>query len=92
MQTTTLTDAIAAYRTARDAYLAAQAKADDAWDAWFNKLSRGIPTNGAAASRLANLANYASADLDSAQSALYRFDLDPATVDAQDGVDRDVHY
>jgi hypothetical protein len=92
MKTITEAEALAAYRAARATYLAAQAAADDAWDRWFAKRTQGIATNGAQASRLADLANYASADLASAQDGLYRFDLDPADVDRDDGITRTVIY
>lgn len=81
-------DALAAYRELRDRTLAAEEKAEAAFARWFAKASRGEPTNAAQASRLADAANYLSADLASAEHALYSLELDPADVDRADGVDR----
>lgn len=83
---------LAAYRAARDAYLAAGDKADAAWLRWFNKARTGAATNGAAAARLYNALGPLSADLYNAQSPLFRADVDPADVDALDGVSREVSY
>lgn len=84
--------AVWAYRMTRDEYLAAQARADDAWNRWFAKRTQGIATNGAQAARLDNEANRLSADLAGAQLKLYRFDLDPRDVDRKDGIDRLISY
>lgn len=86
------TAALAVYRKRRDEYLRLAALADAAWDRWFTKRKNGEPTNGAAASRAASVANYASADLAGAQLALYHFEIDPADVDREDGVERTVTY
>lgn len=80
--------AIQDYRRKRAAYLEACKREDEAFNRWFVKRQRGERTNAAAASRLANLANYASADLASAQGALYALDLDPHDIDDADGVER----
>lgn len=81
-------EAVAAYRAARAAYYAAAAREDSAFARYFAKRQRGEATNGAAVSRLSNLTNYASTELYSAQSALYRHDVDPWDVDDADGVER----
>lgn len=89
---TTLSDAqsaaITAYRASRDAFDLCAKREDEAFRRYFNKLQAGEPTNGAAVSRLSNLTNYASAALSSAQSALYRVDIDPWDVDDADGHER----
>jgi hypothetical protein len=81
-------EAIEQYRAARAAYYEAARREDDAFRRYFLKIRAGEPTNGAAVSRLSNLTNYASAALANAQSALYRLDIDPWTVDDEDGVER----
>jgi len=85
-------EALANYREKRDAYLVAAAREDAAFVKWFTKRRDGEHTNGGAASRLATQANYASADLAAAQGKLYKFDIDPADVDREDGVERTVSY
>lgn len=80
--------AIEAYREARTAWLAAGDREDAAFARYFAKRQAGTPTNGAATARLSNLTSYASAAMYSAQSALYRLDLDPWTIDDEDGVER----
>lgn len=84
--------AVLAYREARDAFLIAEKRADEAWTRWWVKRTGGIATNGAQAARLENEANYLSADLAGAQLAIFRYGIDPATVDAQDSVEREIHY
>lgn len=81
-------EVLAAYRAARASYYAAAAREDAAFARYFAKRQRGEATNGAAVSRLSNLTNYASAELYSAQSALYRLDVDPWDIDDADGVER----
>lgn len=83
---------LAAYRAARDAYLAAGDRADAAFRRYFAKIRAGEPTNGAAVARLENIASYLSADLFNAQAALFAADVDPTEVDALDGVRREVSY
>jgi hypothetical protein len=61
-QTTVEHPDVTAFREANAKFLEAARKADAAFDRWFAKAQRGEPTNAAAATRLANLANYASAD------------------------------
>jgi hypothetical protein len=78
---------IAAYRAARDAFVAASERADKAFMRWFRKREQGEPTNGAAATRASNEANYRSADMQNAESPIWRMDVDPAWVDEMDGVD-----
>ena len=73
------------YRAIRDRYLAAGDRADVAFAKWFAGDSR----SAAAASRLANVTNGLSAELASAESALYRIGVDPASVDAEDSITRD---
>lgn len=63
----------AAYRTAQD-------KADAAFARWFTKRQSGQPTNAAQATRLANEANYLSADLASAAGRLYAVEIDPTEI------------
>lgn len=60
----------ARFIAARNAYETAQRKADESFTRYFAKLHRGEATNAAQASRLANLANYASADLAGAELTL----------------------
>ena len=76
------------YRAARAAYYEAAAREDAAFLRYFQKLQNGERTNGAAVSRLGNLTNYASAELAQAQGALWALDIDPHTVDDEDGVER----
>lgn len=73
------------YRTQRDRFLALGDRADVAWRRWFERNLAGERTNGAAAQRLANLANYASADLAIAESPLWDAGVDPHDVDVADG-------
>lgn len=80
--------AVERYRAARDAYYAAVDREDAAFGRYFSKLQAGTPTNGAAVQRLSNLANYASADMFSAQGKLWNLDLDPHDIDDADGVER----
>jgi hypothetical protein len=75
------------YREVRDAYLATQAKADAAFNRYFEKLNAGEPTNGAQATRLSDAANYLSADLSSAAISLWNLDIDPETLDKSDGIE-----
>ncbi len=80
--------AVEEYRNVRAAYVAASDKADAAFRRFFTKLQAGERTNAAQATRLEYAASYLSADLSSAQSALYRLDLDPNAIDDADGVER----
>lgn len=82
-----LPEVLAAYRDARRAYLALCDRADASFRRWFEG-------NGSASytRRLENEASRASATLAATQLALYRFDLDPADVDRDDGITRDVTY
>lgn len=66
-------------------YDAAQAKADAAWDRWFEKRMAGEPTNGAAAMRLANYANFLSADCYHAAGQAYSAGASLAEVQAVAG-------
>jgi hypothetical protein len=77
--------ALAEYRAQRDRFLALGDRADVAWRRWFDRTIAGERTNGAAAQRLANLANYASADLAQAESPLWDAGVDPHDVDVADG-------
>lgn len=86
--TLTAEQALTLYRAARAAYYAAAAREDAAFARYFTKRQAGVATNGAAVSRLSNLTSYASTELYSAQSALYRLDLDPWAVDDADEVER----
>jgi len=81
-------EAVEAYRAARAAFDLAADREDAAFRRWFDKVQAGEPTSGAAASRLANEANYRSADLSSAQGRLFRLDLDPWDVDDADEHER----
>lgn len=81
---------IETYRRQRDHFLDLQERADQAFARYFTKLQAGVATNGAAASRLANEANYASADLHAAENVLYGLGVDPDVVDQADGVEREV--
>lgn len=83
---------LTSYREARDKYLDLQRRADEAFLRWFRKRNNGVPTNGGQANRLADEANYASADLASAQYGILSLGIDPADVDARDGVEREVRY
>lgn len=78
--------AIESYRAVRTAYLELQDRADAAWNRWFTKRMAGEKTNGSAAMRLANLANYASADLAGAEFPLWRLEIDPRLIDESDGI------
>ena len=77
---------LATYREIRARLLDAEARADASFRRYFEKTLRGEPTSGAAASRLANEANYLSADLAGAELALFAFEIDPREVDKIDGV------
>lgn len=79
--------AIAAYREAREVFTVAADKADAAWMRWFTKRQAGVAANGAQAARLANQANYASADLATAESKVWAHEIDPRDVCVADGVD-----
>jgi hypothetical protein len=68
----TVKETHAAYREARAEFERLSALAEAAFVRWFVKCREGEPTNGAAAARLGNLANYASADLAGAELAVYR--------------------
>lgn len=81
-------DAIVAYRAARTRWLEAMAREDESFARYFRKRSQGVVTNGAALSRLMNATSDASVELHSAQSDLYRLDLDPHMYDDADGVER----
>lgn len=82
-----LFQAVAAYRVAREAFTVAADAADGAWTRWFTKRSQGVKTNGAQASRLADEANYKSADLASAEGQVWNHEVDPRDVCVADGVD-----
>jgi hypothetical protein len=73
-------EAVQEYRSARDAYLLAANREDAAFRRYFAKRRAGEPTNGAAVSRLANLAV--------AQGKLHRLEIDPWDIDDADGVER----
>lgn len=79
--------ALTEYRTARSVYYEAMRKEDEAFLRYFTKLQAGERTNGAAVARLGNLANYASTDLAIAQGHLYKLDIDPWSIDDEDGVE-----
>lgn len=79
--------AIETYRTARTVFGAAADAADAAWMRWFTKRQNGERANGAQASRLANVANYMSADLATAESRVWAIEIDPRDVCVADGVD-----
>ena len=79
--------AIETYRARRTAFFKAAEAADAAFLRWFTKRQNGEPTNAAAATRLANLTSYASADLAVAEGALYALDIDSRDVDREDGVE-----
>lgn len=78
--------AIANYRTKRDEFLALSDRADAAFARYFAKLQNGEPTNAAQATRLSDLTNYASADVSGAAAPLWAAGIDPATIDAADGI------
>ena len=80
-------DTLADYRAKRSAWLALADKADAAFLYAFDKAQAGQPTSFAQASRLSNLANYASADCASAQGAVWNAGLDSQAVDRLDGID-----
>lgn len=77
---------IASYRAIRDRYLVCRDRENAAFTKWFNRRLEGKPTNAGRATALANLTNYASADLASAEDLLYALDIDPRDIDKQDGV------
>lgn len=87
METLTEDQVIDQYREVRGRYLVAMERADAAFLRWFRKREQGLASNGAAAQRLANDANYVSADLASAEIAVYKLDLNPRAIDVQDGID-----
>lgn len=72
--------ALVAFIAAHQKYAAAMAKADSAWTRWFTKRTAGQRTNGAAATRLANQANYLSADLDAAAGRCFTVGLNDADI------------
>ena len=80
--------AVAEYRRVRDIYLDLCRREDAAFARYFARLHAGLRTNGAATSRLANLANYASTDVYSAQGALYKVGIEPWDIDDADRVER----
>lgn len=65
-----------------------RASADAAFRRYFEKRVAGVPTNGAAVSRLENEANYRSAVLFQKQGDVYRLGYDPWDIDDDDGVPR----
>lgn len=79
--------AIAHYRAMRTEWLRLGDLSDATFKRYFSKLQRGEPTNGAACARMDNRLNYASAAMYSAQGFLYKLDIDPWTIDDEDGVD-----
>lgn len=81
-------EAIATYRAARAAYYEAVKREDASFMRWFEKARAGEKTNAAGATRMANATNEASRDLYSAQSDLYRIEIDPWDIDDEDGVER----
>lgn len=87
----TATSELDRYREARDVFIEARAKADVAWLRWFRRTQAGIRTSGAAAQRLANRANHASAELYAAEGRLWALNVDPAEIDRQDGIVRVMH-
>lgn len=78
--------AIARYRDIRDRELAKNEASDAAFRRYFTKLQTGEPTNGAATVRLENEANELSAQRWSAESALYKLEIDPDEIDKADGI------
>lgn len=81
-------EAIANYRAKRATWLLACEREDAAFMRWFKKAREGDTTNAAGAARAANTTSYASAEMYSAQSALYALDIDPWDIDDKDGVER----
>lgn len=79
--------AVEKYRVAREAFLKADAASDRAFRNWWHRMHSGASTNAGRATHLANLANYASADLSGAEGYIWRHEVDPRDVDAADGVD-----
>lgn len=80
--------AAAAYRDVRGRWMEACHRADNAFARYFAKLQAGEVTNGAAVARLDNAVNELSAVLYSAQSELFRCELDPWNLDDLDAVPR----
>ncbi len=80
MKTATKQEAIRNFKQAWDEYVRLGNLADASFDRWFKKAHNGERTNAAAATRLANLTNYASADMQSAASKLYALNIDPRTI------------
>lgn len=81
--TTDIDTILADYRAKRDAYI----RAADAADRAFIRRFTGQTVNGAAAARLANTANYLSADYASAQGAVWSAGIDSQAIDKADGID-----
>ncbi len=75
--------ATATFKAAWAEYVRLGDLADAAFDRWFKKARNGEPTNAAAATRLANLTSYASADMQSAATKLYLMDIDPQTIEPE---------
>jgi hypothetical protein len=80
-------EAIANYRAKRAEWMRLGDLADATFKRYFLKLQNGTPTNGAACARMDARVNFASADLYSAQGFLYKLDIDPWTIDDEDGVE-----
>ncbi len=68
------------FKKAWAAFVAAGDRADAAFDRWHRKARNGEVTNAAAATRLQNLANYASTDVFNAAAKLYEIEIDPRTI------------
>jgi hypothetical protein len=80
----TVRESHAAYRATRAEFERLSKLADEAFVRWFTKRREGVRTNGAAAVRLSNLANYASADLAGAELAVYRAYDDAGFIEGPD--------
>jgi hypothetical protein len=72
MKRYTVKEASAIYRSARAEFERLSALEDAAFVRWFVKRREGVATNGAAAVKLGNLANYASAEVATAEGYVYR--------------------
>jgi hypothetical protein len=81
-------EAIANYRAARAAYDEAARREDAAFIRYLKKREAGVPTNGAALSRLMNQTSYLFAELSRAEDELWALDIDPWSIDDEDGVER----
>lgn len=82
-----LFQAVAVYREAREAYLVADAASDRAFRNWWHRSRSGARTSTGRATHLANLTNYASADLSGAEGKVWTHEVNPRDVDKLDGTD-----